>query len=386
MLDRLHLRRFKCFEELTLPTAPLTLLTGFNAAGKSTSLQPALLLAQTFRVGRDAVELPLNGELVRLGTPSEVLDERGDRTGRSFVIGAGLGEADARWQLSADARGFDAILPIQHVEFASPDGTKRLPHAAHADVPKDGAAIVDALREVVFLSAVRNGTPDAFPAREAIDPVHADVGVQGEYAAWWFERAMEDEVDRRRLHPGEQAITLRRQVNAWMSELFPGADANAARLDRTSLIRLELRTRITEAYRRPANIGYGLTYAFPIVVAALLAKEGQTIIVDSPEAHLHPRGQSAMGRLLSTFAASGVQFLVESHSDHVLNGVRRAVQSETIRPEHVAIHFFQPRSDEARAAAQVTSPDIDAAGNLSEWPEGFFDQSEQDLARLAGWA
>jgi predicted ATPase len=118
----------------------------------------------------------------------------------------------------------------------------------------------------------------------------------------------------------------------------------------------------------------------------LLAKPGQVLIIDSPEAHLHPLGQSRIGRFLAQMAATGVQIILETHSDHVLNGIRLAVRDSLIKPDQVMIHFFN-RASEIQSVdfPRVVSPAIDTQGNLSEWPDGFFDQSDKDLARLAGW-
>jgi predicted ATPase len=108
------------------------------------------------------------------------------------------------------------------------------------------------------------------------------------------------------------------------------------------------------------------------------------LIVDSPEAHLHPRGQSRIGCFLAQAAACG-QILIETHSDHVLNGIRLAVRDGLIAPADVAIYFFECNvPDETRS--KVLRLLVDKDGNLDLWPTGFFDQSERDLARLAGWA
>jgi len=178
---------------------------------------------------------------------------------------------------------------------------------------------------------------------------------------------------------------LRAQVNAWLGELFPGAQANAVPIPKTRFMRLELRTAPTAEWRTPSNIGYGLSYAFPVIVAGLCARPGQILIVDSPEAHLHPRGQSRIGRFLAQVACSGVQVIVETHSDHVLNGVRIAVRDSVIPGEKVAVYFFDPTGTKQETAVPLSIA-IDPKGNLSSWPEGFFDQAETDLSSLAGWA
>jgi predicted ATPase len=389
MLNRLHIQNFKCFEALSLPLSPMTLLTGFNAAGKPTTIQAMLLLAQTQRQGGRLPLVPLNGPLTRLGSPGDVLRDGGRS---ELVLGIETAECQADWLIAPDVNHGGHVLHIKQITWQigrqAPKTTafrkgisNLLPQAAPSPLKK----VTHCLAELIFLSAMRIGTTEVFPAPEQPDPVWADVGSQGEFAAWWFEKQLDAEVDPARRHPNESASILRKQFNAWASELFPGAEANAQRISGTSLVRLELRNHDADEWRRPANIGYGLTYAFPILVAGLIAKPGQLLIIDSPEAHLHPLGQSRMGSFLAMLATSGVQVIVETHSDHVLNGVRLAIKSGALSPEQTAIHFFNYRPRSGTDPAHVVSPQVDATGNLSEWPLGFFDQAERDMAVLVGW-
>jgi predicted ATPase len=213
--------------------------------------------------------------------------------------------------------------------------------------------------------------------------IHADIGSEGQYAPWWYAEHSDDEIEEGRRHPKESASTLRRQLDAYLDDLFPGASANADPIDRTSLVRIGFRTGRTSDWVRPANVGYGVIYAFPLLVAVLLAHKNQTIVIDSPEAHLHPKAQSRLGQTLARMASAGVQVLVESHSDHVLNGVRLAVRGRLISENDVKVHFFRGvREDGAHG---VVTPALDSEGNIDAWPDGFFDQSELDLAVLAGW-
>ncbi|MCY4210790.1 MAG: DUF3696 domain-containing protein [Gammaproteobacteria bacterium] len=389
MLTRLHIENLKCFSALSLPIAPLTLLTGFNAAGKSTALQPLLLLAQTMRSGGAGQRVLLNGSLTKLGTSGEAIHEQGNN--KVIVFSVETEQASATWTLEADKPGETSLAVAGATFFPEPEhsslsgaGAERL-LCPSAPMSGELAALFKSVCSTVFISAMRSGTPDTFPSPMVSDPVHADVGVEGEFAPWWFERYLDDEVDVTRRHPDEDSFGFRHQLNAWLSDIFPGVDANAEKIVNTLLVRFELKTHVTEAYRRPANIGYGLTYAFPLVLALLLAKPGQVIIVDSPEAHLHPEGQSAMGSILTHFAAAGVQILIETHSDHILNGVRLAIAQKNIPPETVGVHFFNRPPRKPDDPPHVVSPLLDAKGTLSEWPRGFFDQTERDLAKLTGW-
>lgn len=391
MINSLSIRNFKCFEALSLPLAPLTLLTGFNAAGKSTSLQTLLLLAQAIRQGGRSRLLPLNGELTHLGSPGDVVREGGIP---EVILGVRSTDVQIDWKMVPEDRQGGHTLTIKQIEWKTgSDPLTIVPIDRETELaglfPKDPPELVlnllNNLKETMFLSAVRAGAEDVFPSFEIPEPVWGDVGIQGEYAAWWFEKLLDEEIDSLRLHPSDSAPNLRRQFNAWAGDLFPGAQANAQRLGSTGLVQLELRNHDADKWRRPANIGYGLSYAFPILVAGLIARPGQILVIDSPEAHLHPMGQSKIGGFLAMIAASGVQVILETHSDHVLSGVRLAIQHGVLSPTQAAIHFFNPRPRDMDDPAHVVSPQIDKNGNFSEWPEGFFDQAEKDLAKLAGW-
>jgi predicted ATPase len=387
VITALHLRNFKCFEELDLPLGKLTLLTGFNAAGKSTVLQTILLLTQTLRADSQTDRLRLNGPLIRLGSPGDVINQK--KGGASLTLGVENEAADVRWSFQASENDDRRSLKLKTINvrtaeasnsLESTDDLKLLPR----DVEMDPARpLVEVLRQTVFLSAARQTDTDVYLVPDDPKPINASVGSVGQYAAWWFHQNDDFEVEPSRCLPGFPP-TLRGQVNAWAGEFFPGAEVNAKPVPGSGLMRLELRTSRTDDWRRPSNIGYGLTYAFPVLVAGLCATAQQVLIVDSPEAHLHPRGQSRMGQFLAQAAASGPQILIETHSDHVLNGIRLTLRDGAIAPENMAIHFFASPTADA-TAPRVTSVSTDRKGNLSNWSEGFFDQIDKDLANLAGW-
>jgi predicted ATPase len=177
------------------------------------------------------------------------------------------------------------------------------------------------------------------------------------------------------------SMTMFRPSGAILQILLEPSD----KIPGTDFIKLQFRSGPTDNWRRPGNIGYGLTYVFPILVSCLLAKKGQTIVIDSPEAHLHPLGQSKIGMFLATIAESGVQVLIETHSDHILNGVRIAAKQSFIQPENMLVHFFQGGRQSENAPPPIVTSLVSKEGSLSDWPEGFFDQAEKDLAELAGW-
>lgn len=390
-LRSLEIHNLKCFSALRLSLAPLTLLTGFNSAGKSTALQSILFLAQGIRQGYDSEYLSPNGPLVQLGHPGEVLSSHASSQAdeRRIQISVSTAEENSSWSfvlvdsdtLSESRRDMFRVERATHYIKGNdkPLQAKGCMRGANADLSE----LINTLSNVVFLNSERGEVSDVYPSPDNANIIHADVGREGQYAPWWYEPKKDEKIDSGRCHPDEHATIMHRQMDAYLNALFPSAQVTANKVENTSLIRLSFRTGTNSEWRRPANVGYGLTCAFPILVATLLAKPGQVLIIESPEAHLHPRAQSRMGEILARIASAGVQILVESHSDHVLNGIRLAVKKRIISHSDVAIHFFGGADSEGNHG--VISPSIDSQGTIDEWPDGFFDQGESDLAVLAGW-
>ena len=379
-IAQINLRNFKCFAALDLPCAPLTLLTGHNAGGKSTALQALLLLAQGLREAPNTNLLPLNGALVDLGAGGDVIHRSASSQTLSF--GAASSRERATWRFAVDkdlsARGLMSLAEVSYVRDGDPVDV------AHGRMLPSGMStsdLVGSLRSATFISAGREMQLDAYPVPRSPAHVRGDVGRSGEYAPYWYLEFADDEVGPMRRHPTDSRETVRAQVDAWLNDLFPGARANAERLAVDAPVRLSFSLGQTSPWSKPANVGYGLSYAFPMLVALLTAEPGSTVVIDSAEAHLHPRAQSAVGSLLARMAASGLHILAESHSDHLLNGVRLAVRDGVLEPNDAAIHFFGRPAQ----VPSVTTVGVDKYGAISDWPEGFFDQTERDLATLSGW-
>lgn len=380
MLTKISLENFKCFRKLDLPVSTLTLLTGYNAAGKSTSLQGLLLPAQGVRQRRWKHALYANGPLIELGTSGELLREGADVP--KMLIG--LQDSDGatiEWSLSPSDDGIGRLASKTTYQFRSAEA---IPATELGD---DASEFVRFLRQLMYISADRRLQQDFHLAPETRAPRSApDVGVRGEYAAWHLYKDGDDvDVSPERFADDESSPILRKQLNAWASYLFGFVEFNARRPTLSKQVWLELRTSETSAWRRSANLGFGLSYAFPVLLAGLLARKGQAIVVDSPEAHLHPMAQSRMGYFLACMSNAGVQIITETHSDHVINGVRLAVKAKKALPDQIGVHFFSSRISSSGNDNEVITPVMGEDGSLSHWPSGFFDQAEQDLSRLAGW-
>ncbi len=356
MISGLAIESFKRFQHLEMGLAQLTVLTGLNGSGKSTVVQSILLAHQASRVNGDKV--PLAGEPgLDLGNVSDVTNVRA----ASGVVAVRLrrGNRDYRWTFEPDADGDDAA----YMQVTAK------PRTPPAPIGRRGF-------ELIFLSAERLGPRTSHPT-DPSSPDEAGIGEDGRYVAHVLATREREEVDEGRRHVAAGSVTtLGAQVEAWMSELVGEVQFEASLVPRTSLATLHVRTPGTLGeWMLPTNTGFGISYCLPVVVAALVAAPGGLLIVDSPEAHLHPSAQSSMGRFLAQVASTGVQVMVETHSDHVLNGIRIAVGVDrVISSDKVGVVYF--------GEADPIPLSLSERGAIERWPDGFFDQIERDLSTL----
>ena len=378
MLTRLDLEHFKCFELLRLPLGRLTLLSGSNASGKSSALQALVLLHQTMKSAEWSTRLMLNGGELQLGTVTDVVDKVTGR--RWFAVGLVDDDRPVRWMFEVDDRR-DMSAYVADVDV---DGTPHTdPTSLHFLLPVDQEPededLARRMRQLTYLTAERLGPREVYPLE---DPsITQSVGPRGERTVSLLHWGRDERVLDDLVLPDAPPTRLR-QVEARMREFFPGCALEVQQVPQANGVTLGLRTSDATDFHRPIHVGFGLTQVLPVVVAALSAQPGDLLLIENPEVHLHPAGQALMGGFLSTVAAAGIQVLLETHSDHVLNGVRRAVKSDVLEPADVCVHFFRDRELDGD---QVINPTIDADGNLDGWPDGFFDQFDKDMNYFAGW-
>lgn len=376
MLNRLDLHYFKCFKLLRLPLGPLTLLSGSNASGKSSALQALVLLHQTMREHEWSKRLMLNGDSIKLGTVSDVVDKVHGR--RTFQIGLVDNENSYLWDFSGERSEMSMAVDSITVDNILYKEQKLLRFLLPPNV-SERTSLAYRIRNLTYITAERIGPREVYPLEDS--QIASVVGPVGEHALsvlhWGRDKPVLKE-----LVIENVPNTLLRQVEERMRIFFPGCALTLQQVAQMNAVTLGLRTSEDTDFHRPIHVGFGLTQILPIIIAALSASKEDILLIENPEVHLHPAGQALMGRFLANVSQAGVQVIVETHSDHVLNGIRRSIKSGSIKPEQVTIHFFKPRSGEI---SQVISPILDDAGNIDVWPDGFFDQFDKDLNYLVGW-
>ncbi|OPC78813.1 hypothetical protein B4N89_32240 [Embleya scabrispora] len=365
MIESLAISHFKCFEQASFVLRPLTVLTGVNGGGKSTVLQSLLLARQASGTpGKRSVQL--NGtDGLALGEAHELLHPAAPNP-----------EIAIRLESSATEPGrWDYLFGVPDEEQALYLTVKSCPEGPVPSVGNDAGGFT-------YLAAERLGPRDVLTV-SALEPDVIGVGTQGEFTAQVLALREMRQVSTRLTvreelrHPRAGSAFPRLQAEAWASEIIrpiritaqwaAGIMASTIRFQEVGPYGAEI---------RPVNTGFGISYALPVIVAGLLTRPGDMLLVENPEAHLHPAGQSKLGRLLARIAGSGVQVVVETHSDHMVNGARLAVaEDRSLRAEDMVVHYFDTEG--------TTPIRINDKGELDHWPTGFFDQIESDLGRLA---
>jgi len=105
------------------------------------------------------------------------------------------------------------------------------------------------------------------------------------------------------------------------------------------------------------------------------------LLIENPEAHLHPKGQSRLAELIALAANSGIQVIIETHSDHIFNGIRKAVAFNKIKKEKAALFFFELDESNSSSATEINLSD---KGRVLNYKKGLFDQFDDDLDALLG--
>ena len=363
MLQQIILQNFKCFDALDIVCAPLTLLCGLNGMGKSSVIQSLLVLRQSFESGAlTRGSLMLDGSMTDLGTGMDVLFAGAEEDTIAFE----LHRSDA---------------PTCRLSFAYSETADSLAASGGSALPNAWRAIPPFGGRLFYVNAERIGPQKSYPQSESFAQ-RGDLGTRGEYTLNYLHAHQGDSLDendpRCSEQPNRQLLSV---LERWLQEISPGVHLEFEAVRRADALvpgfSFDQKGDVATRPFRATNVGFGLSYTLPVLTALLTPSETMCLI-ENPEAHLHPRGQTKMAELAVRAAMAGVQVIVETHSDHFLDGVRIAVRDGLIKPEQVAIHYFE----RAGNTINVISPEINSDGRLSEWPPGFFDQHEENLMQL----
>lgn len=396
-MEELYIENFKGIESERIGFKKLTILAGENGAGKSTVIQALSIIKQSYDIHKLPIikmeSLYLNDYYCELGSFRDVLycEAKEDL----IVFGFKNQESQQVSLICKEDTQNANQLSVVHVKT-----TNFLP------IQKNFVDLF--ISDFDFIGADRFGPKTFF---------HVDgnfstkkVGKYGEYTGVLLGKLKSDHV-------------FFSDLNNALQKIFGYVEIQADHIDGANISILQITNSKTKGlgYKNPVNMPYGISYVLPIIVSCLLRDpiryeykrmvekipvlhfekseahlninithesskeleeiiENPTVVIENPEAHLHPAAQSKLGVFLAQMASKGVQIILETHSDHIINGIRKAIRSNIISHEDVLFNFFE----KGQFVGQNTIKEIYATkeGALSEWPKGFFDQYENDLMDL----
>lgn len=358
----LNIDGFKCFKENTLfEFNNITLLTGSNSVGKSSVIQSLLLLktiSQNSLSSSDSlIELDLNDEeyALNLGTYDDIKNKSNDDY-EDFMNPC---SKDIWFVLD----GAVASIRIQDNLEA---GNKIL-------VRTDGESITRIKKHLdccfVYLNAERQAP--RYEYKNADNNEFCDC--HGRNTGDVIQRHEKDNCSPIRSFDFSERKKWKVELDKWIEYIFPGVMLQISQPTKDSY-------QVKVLGNAAPNVGFGITYALPILVSGMTVHQGGMLIVENPEAHLHAKAQSNMGYFLARMAAAGVRVIIETHSEHIVNGIRRMiVQKQTaMTSDDITIYFFQDKNGDKK----IMNIGMDKKGNLSAFPEDFFDQVRQDTLSI----
>lgn len=372
MLTQITLERFKCFNRLYMPLKPLTLIAGTNGAGKSSIIQGLLLLRQSCK-DKDydwKKKVVINGGLVDLEDAGKLLYINAEGDSSDIVLRI---END-----DTDEIAFN-ISPKQEKTTASCSVEGNLDKAKN-----EWSLFSD---DFVYLYADREQPRSKYimTSETRLDSRLGNRSASN--AAFLLASEVNNNKDIRipnLKHESAMDSTVLRNVSAWISYIMGGnVSLTAKETEKDKEARFEysiFNNSGVEQQLSPLNMPFGHSYVLPIILAVLTAPSGSMILVENPESHLHPGAQLRMGEFLSIAAACGIQIIIETHSDHLMNGIRLSCRKRIISPEIIEMDLIGLDKD---GYTHVRRPiQLNPDGTVKNLVPGFFDEWEKALTSL----
>jgi len=371
MIKNINIKNFKCLKNIQFDCRKLNIFTGINSMGKSSTIQALLILRQSYQKGLLNIEdkyIAVEGNLTSIGTYRDALYYEFDKEEDYIEFSILFSDYQALWRTQSYYKLGDITPEIPLIK--TPE---------NFEVYKES---LFAKGKFQFLQAERLGPRDFLLSNDRY-VANKDFGIDGAYAMNYFiEKAAKQTIPIEKLaHFSEKNLLLESQMNAWLSEISPSISVQSIFHTDKIISKFGYSTDgIPRGIFKAKNIGFGVSYIFSVVLAILTAEPNDLIIIENPEAHLHPRGQSNLAQLMGLAAQNGVQIFVETHSDHIINGVLVACKKGLISNENIGIQYFDRKENELYS--ENIEVKVLEKGRIKYAPNGFFDQIAKDLRFL----
>ncbi len=376
MIKKINIKNFKSHSSTDLEFSKLNILTGLNGTGKSSVIQTLLLLRQTFQESMLDKGLELNAKLCTIGVAEDALYQSAEDDLIEFTINL-WDENQLKWSFLVDDKKLsDTFLKIKESKTKS-------------DYELQSISLFN--QKFQYISAFRNGPVQNYEKdTSGVELFHQISVKEGrcELIAHYLDFFRNDPVIDKSLkkNPEDKDMELIFQVAKWLEDISPEINIQVEALESSYKINYSFsrgpQNTPTKQFKA-INVGFGISYVLPIVVAALHAPKDSIVIIENPESHIHPEGQSKLMELICKAAKAGIQFIIETHSDHIINALLVATKQGLIESKDSKVYFFD--RDIASHATKSTNLPILPSGKIRKPPKYFFDRLDKDMETLTGF-
>ena len=401
-ITKIAVKGFKSIaEECTIDIHPLTILAGANSSGKSSIMQPLLLLKQTLEAPYDPGPLLIDGPNVQFTEAKQFLSGLTD-------------EKDAdRFQVQIELKRLDYFFSVTSIFKKGQSGVEIIKMMTDIKQPSTSSTPInldleaDMSSEKVKKIIDREAIPQGYDMLKRSRCFFGFESQDGKFLA--VAPDLEYNILESIHLPGLRGNPERTYKRTSTGPRYPGrfehytasiihewqvtnderlkTVANALHVlgltrkvstQKIGDVGIELQvSRLPHSISETdmvniADVGFGVSQVLPVLVALIAARPSQLVYIEQPELHLHPRAQVALARVLADAAKRGVRVVAETHSSLLLLGIQTLVAEGDLSPELVKLHWFTQRED---GVTEVNSADLDEAGTYGEWPMDFDDVS-----------
>lgn len=354
-IRNVRIKNYKCFQDESIELSKLTVLTGRNSAGKSSFIQ-SLLLYELSGKNKRIYTNDIFG--LNLGLPSKLINFTDnsidiDSSGQEFQIG--IDDKITKFSIEEERFSENYLSTV-------------------ADERKG--------KIFYYINAERFG-PRISQMIEKTDV--EDVGSFGQNTLFVLDRVnMQNLTSAFPTTIKKSNGRFKNECEYWVNKIIDDVQFEVFVNDDLGVSSLRFKENGIDVL--PTNVGFGISYILPIIVQGLYLsvlnnkdKQERVLIIENPEAHLHPYGQSQIGQFLAELShKGGVQVIVETHSDHVINGMRLYSLRQKCVESDFRLYYFNKQD----GRHEIISIEINESGEIIDWPKGFFDQAKIDLFEM----
>lgn len=435
MLRRIGLSNFKCWKELDIELAPITLLFGTNSSGKTALLQSLLMLKQTARGIDPGQHINFGGserDYADLGSFRDVAFENIAESKLGVLLGWDSSQSGSSFTRNADGSVEVHAYTIRSIEF---DVAWGLDTAVYIDKLRYDTEFVDTPPEWIEVcrksadeyrwkssdvhvldseSRTQVSSPSScyiLPWEITSGPLIAGLDSIANLAKEFVRMINHIEyLGPLRIRPKryydwtgtkpdkiepDGANAIQALIASSRGDEFLANDV-ALGLKRMDIVDAfgirtiselkglyEITARIGGLDNSLTDVGFGVSQVLPVITMLMSAPKGSIILLEQPELHLHPNAQAALADLMLEVAERrNLQLIVESHSEHIVRRLQRRIAEASpafATPENIKMYYCQP----AEGGATIDEVDVDRFGQISNWPEKFMGDISGDIHSMA---